>query len=212
MSGYLQRLVQTAAKPAQSVHPFAGSVFAQSLSSQSDESALESSVIAESPHQGPPQPKPRGREIPASDDRAPVPAPVRAAAPPFFAEDADSAPPPWPEEVVARSSPRLRASTNVAAIDFEERRTQDTPPREFEALLPHATVAEEELGSHAPLASVIRPLQHNQRSAAPGSAREDIQIHIGRIEVTAVPPPAPRAPKSPDRSPSLGAYLNRSAR
>jgi hypothetical protein len=36
---------------------------------------------------------------------------------------------------------------------------------------------------------------------------DEIQIHIGRIEVTAVQPPAPRAPKPPDKAISLDAYL-----
>jgi hypothetical protein len=38
---------------------------------------------------------------------------------------------------------------------------------------------------------------------------DEIQIHIGRIEVTAVQPPAPRAPKPPDKAISLDAYLER---
>ena len=38
---------------------------------------------------------------------------------------------------------------------------------------------------------------------------DEIQIHIGRIEVTAVQPPAPRAPKGPDKAISLDAYLER---
>ena len=44
-----------------------------------------------------------------------------------------------------------------------------------------------------------------------GAEREpdEIQIHIGRIEVTAVQPPAPRAPAPPDKAISLDAYLER---
>jgi hypothetical protein len=38
---------------------------------------------------------------------------------------------------------------------------------------------------------------------------DEIQIHIGRIEVTAIQPPAPRAPKPSDKAISLDAYLER---
>jgi hypothetical protein len=38
---------------------------------------------------------------------------------------------------------------------------------------------------------------------------DDIQIHIGRIEVVAISPPPPRVPKAPDRSLSLDEYLSR---
>jgi len=48
------------------------------------------------------------------------------------------------------------------------------------------------------------------RSARPVREPDEIQIHIGRIEVTAVQPPAaPRAPKAPDNGLSLDAYLQR---
>ena len=43
MSGYLQRLVQTAAQPVQSVHPFVGSIFASSHDDQ--QSGIESEEI-----------------------------------------------------------------------------------------------------------------------------------------------------------------------
>jgi hypothetical protein len=39
--------------------------------------------------------------------------------------------------------------------------------------------------------------------------RDEIQIHIGRIEVTAVHPSPPRAPKARDKEISLDAYLKR---
>jgi hypothetical protein len=52
-----------------------------------------------------------------------------------------------------------------------------------------------------------RPRQRHGAQAA--QQPDDIQIHIGRIEVLAVPPPAPRARQAPDRSLSLDAYLSR---
>src|SRR4051812_8447085 len=46
MSGYLQRLVQTAAKPVQSVHPFVGSIFASSHDDQQRSVESEEFVVA----------------------------------------------------------------------------------------------------------------------------------------------------------------------
>ena len=79
----------------------------------------------------------------------------------------------------------------------------------------------------AELALSLREMvQHTRPAPSPRSARgsgaqlarvfpaprepDDIQIHIGRIEVTALPPPAPRPPTSPVRKgPSLDEYLSR---
>ena len=48
-----------------------------------------------------------------------------------------------------------------------------------------------------------------RNSAALDRQTDEIQIHIGRIEVTAVHPPAPKAPKARDKEISLDAYLQR---
>jgi hypothetical protein len=204
MSGYLQRLVQTAAKPAQTVRPFAGSVFAAPREQESRGFESEQSVIAAQQHNAP-EFNLSGRTAPASEYR-PI-APISAATPLPSEGDTDTVPT-WPEEFVQQP----RRSANVEATDTERPRAPVSRQLEFHPLLPHEVVAAENLAAYAPLRSEIRAPDHNGRSAALGRASDDIQITIGRIEVTAVPPPAPRAPKSPDRTLSLDAYLNRRAR
>jgi hypothetical protein len=46
-------------------------------------------------------------------------------------------------------------------------------------------------------------------SFAPDRRTDEIEIHIGRIEVTAIHPPAPKEPKVRDKELSLDAYLKR---
>jgi hypothetical protein len=60
----------------------------------------------------------------------------------------------------------------------------------------------------APLAG-RRPPPREPRAPQAERQPDEIQIHIGRIEVTAVPPPPPRVPRPPDRSLSLDDYLRR---
>lgn len=205
MSGYLQRLVQTAAKPAQTVHPFAGSVFAAPREQESRGFESEASVIAASQQQNAPEYNLSRRTAPASEY---LPIASVSPAAPFRSEGDTDTMPSWPEEFVQRS----RQAANVEATDTDQPRAAASNQHEFHPLLPHEAVAAENLPAYPPLRSAIRDPNPNGRSAGFERASDDIQIHIGRIEVTAVHPPAPRAPKSPDRTLSLDAYLNRRTR
>jgi hypothetical protein len=78
------------------------------------------------------------------------------------------------------------------------------------------------LGADRPYRALMKPIAEARKDyALPRATRperhvegverqpDDIHVHIGRIEVTAVPPPLPRTPKLPDRALSLDAYLSR---
>jgi hypothetical protein len=54
-----------------------------------------------------------------------------------------------------------------------------------------------------------RPLAREPHAPRAERQPDEIQIHIGRIEVTAVSAPAPRPPRPPDKSVSLDDYLRR---
>ena len=212
MSGYLQRLVQTAAQPVQAVHPLAGSIFAPNHENQSSGRESEESVIADPPktpvdatsrHQDWPEQKPR------RDTTPPLPyryiAPIRTATP-FPTEDTSNVSHSRQEQFV--QSPRAA----VPMEDAEQPPTPVFPKTEFHPLMPTEARPVEPQAAHPPFQQEARPARDSRLPA--GSAREsdDIQIHIGRIEVTAVHPPAPRTAKTPDRGLSLDSYLNRRAR
>jgi hypothetical protein len=205
MSGYLQRLVQTAANPAQTVHPFAGSVFAAPHEEQSRGFESEEFVIAASQQHNAPEYN-QSRDTARPPKYRPI-APVSAATPLPSAGEIDTVPS-WLEEIVQRPHP----AANIEATDIQQPHTPPSRPREFRPLLPQERVTAENPAAYAPLRSEIRDAPRNGRSVTSERASDEIQINIGRIEVTAVHPPTPRVPKSSDRTPRLDAYLNRSAR
>jgi hypothetical protein len=215
MNGYLQRLVQTAAQPVQSMHPFAGSIFASSRDDQTRGIESEEFVAATSAidrHASPtlqrqsvPQHNARAEGVPLREYRPVAPVSVVT---PLQTEGEASA---WlfQQEQFAQ---RPRPSAITEETDIEQLSPSVTPQNEFHPLMSQEPfVAEPDL-THAPFQAKTRASGDNRRSVARERTNDDIQIHIGRIEVTAVHPPAPRTAKTPDRGPSLDAYLNRRAR
>lgn len=213
MSGYLQRLVQTAAQPVQSAHPFVGSIFAsshddQQRSVESEEFVVEASAV--NPSAGPtsqpqniPQHNMRREGGPISEYRPIAPVGVVTS----LQTEGEANALPSAEEQPDRSS---RPAANIKANATERVPSPGALQTEFHPLMPPEAFVEEHL--HAPSRAATRAAADNGHSVTAERTNDDIQIHIGRIEVTAVHPPAPRTAKTPDRGPSLDAYLNRRAR
>jgi hypothetical protein len=234
MSGYLQRLMRTVTNPAESVHPWAGSIFAavdrgdfnvvQTEELAPAAAARESSeVMSPASAQYSSQPSvPTQASLPgaghnsqASDSRT-----MQIAAGFPQAEPSAAHGPSVSERIIFEPliSYIERSSSDGAATELEM-----TPAQEPEtALPPHArrSLARTEFS--------IKP--RNSRRLAVGSSpalpaktgapavgsrvagdqqTDEIQIHIGRIEVTAIYPPTPTVPKVRTKEISLDAYLKR---
>jgi hypothetical protein len=212
MSGYLQRLVN-AAGGGDTVHPRTGSIFsprvgetpAPAQDREDIEQAARPRPRAASPHGEPADPPERvTREsrptplFPAAVD-APA-APTLEHAPPLgrtalpdaveAAEHADERP--WepqrqPGDDHLTNRPLVRDTAEASPVFAPPSRGREPRPR----------------------SAPPRRLRTDRDAGQRERQADDIQIHIGRIEVIALPPPAPRAPKAPDRSVSLEAYLSR---
>ena len=222
MSGYLQRLVHTGAGRGDSVRPHTGSIFSQRAEERRAPlqgwEETEHVSLAQPPHpramepeREPPEPHrgvtPRSEHAPllprsvASDRRMATEAP-----PVLHAVDIGS-----PDDPLDDGS-----SQQVA----EQERRHDTAEAGV-----HLTVPARASGRAGdPFRPVMKPTRMSDAVISAAGPRDrarphhgvpavqqpdDIQIHIGRIEVVAVPPPAPRAPKTADRSLSLDTYLSR---
>jgi len=219
VSGYLQRLVRTAAGSGGSVHPRTGSVYAPRR--EETPTALHASTDTEQAPSdaSPPHVGSVDSESPELAERA--------------AQQSVHAPllRPWP-------GPHVRPVAAVSPVrtargDDEQLGVADEEPPSSPEAPPHRTatvvrvpslvtrVADDLFGPPAAAGVAAEARMRSARAApaprerhassTPAAARQpdDIQIHIGRIEVIAVPPAAPRVTKAPDRSPSLDAYLNR---
>ena len=217
MSGYLQRLASRALNPRASIHPVIDSIFSPASSSNAPESPLadEEQVAANWP-QSVPAPQSRMsdvREEPGSPASQPLPA----------------------REIGPRNNPRAAVESQTF---FKPLVTYPQPPAAH-AVLPGertavpdtAEIADTERDHASPRSApaqtsrrpvsaatfpprVKREQSHPAgRTSATPHQPDEIRIHIGRIEVTAVPPAPAAAPSKPARpSPNLGEYLKRGDR
>jgi hypothetical protein len=100
---------------------------------------------------------------------------------------------------------------------IREKREADRTNSEYIPLLQEASAPPFSVQGEAPPIQMQRPMPPVRRDNSDGArnatqtklAADEIQITIGRIEVTAIHPPAPAVPKAPDHQISLGAYLKR---
>jgi hypothetical protein len=229
MSGYLHRLVHTVSHPRETVHPCTGSLFAPYRSARDSPSEWfeqaetvatyparsESSAIGETAE--------TVQHPPRSDDSQSPLLPGTANEPPRIFESverADVSPPagnkaqhdtlehavPVPRWLVAPQAQRAAPDSRYDA-DVQSYVPLIHPQRsEAQSARPEAPQFSTEARSMREASANLMAEGHPTRAER---EPDEIQIHIGRIEVTAVQPPAPRAPKLPEKAISLDAYLER---
>ncbi len=210
MSGYLQRIVSNARTPARAIHPILGPLFSATQSAEpfvAEESLLVSprpDPVVE-PAAGAPPPPELGR-LPiretarAADSKPPHQLPMRSREPnekPATALLLPGLPDKPDENSLKHSEPYSPEPEREIAIDYSF-----TPLIE-EGDRPAVPVRIPGMPGE-PRASLPR------RSPPPEPERDEIEIHIGRIEVTAVPQAVARPAAQPARkSLNLDEYLKR---
>jgi hypothetical protein len=193
MSGYLQRLASSVRNPVGAIHPLVGSLYSPpkpEIAPLVEEESVVKTPIAR------PQP-------PASDTAAV--APERAERKPVEPLPKPREPEPAAEHtyVPLIEEPGDRW-VKVAALQPAPAANADAepwPPGRGQAA--RATRI---------LKPTLPPRVAPRRATPPGEPNEihdEIQIHIGRIEVTAAPPPARLPAPQPRKSLNLGEYLKR---
>jgi hypothetical protein len=213
MSSYFERMASGVLQPARAIHPVLGSLWA----APSRSAELETSVETTSPAMAAREPV--AREI----DHARAPrgearpfAPIADVAEPLSQprESNRSAQPFQPiaevEPFIPAAATELRAAQSEQAAEaIEVSEVIYRGPSAAAAFTPLVAKTALSPRSHSPVAA-IRP----QPAAQPPREPDEIEIHIGRIEVTAAPQQAaPRPIAQPARkSLDLGEYLRRDRR
>lgn len=218
MSGYLQRLMNSTADRAEAVHPRTGSIFSPPRDNTSSpiQRAEESETVTAA------QPRAE-QQAPRADVRHPEPPRVSrepAYEPLLPAAEAptyDAAPPGPPASRAVLTSGVEPVAARVTQAGEPPRESRDAatetpsapqPPRR--ALDPVRVLTNaNRIGDVAARSAEPRRIPRDRHADRPERQSDDIQIHIGRIEVVAVTPPPPRPAKAPDRSLSLDEYLSR---
>jgi len=224
MKGFLQRMAANAVRPQGGIHPLVGSIYAGPTTRSPREVATETGVLEEerlvTDTQSPPD---EIEDLPIDPDASP--SGVRRKGEKTQrggvrqAEDSrhqgrHMSFRPLVGEADAHSAGR--GSYGTAADTETSGRSGAIVDREGNALLRTVDLKSESVvpgGALGPFA--IHPahrarLDASSRSAPVEREGDKVEIHIGRIEVTAVPPEAPRpAAARPRKSLDLGEYLKR---
>jgi hypothetical protein len=212
--GYLQRLIDAVAVRGDSLHPRTGSIFSPYRAETNPPlHAWEEAADTETVSQQKPQ-------ADATSSELELPAPARSLRPnsehvPLLpnavAQDTRS---------TEQEAPAFRAALgpdpdgrSIASRDgqtVEPLRSRLFPASAVDVDDGLRTLIRPNVLSRADTAlAERRQLPRERQTLRVERPADDIQIHIGRIEVTAVPPSVQPAPRAPDRSLSLDAYLNR---
>jgi hypothetical protein len=235
MKGYLQGLVRTVTNPAESVHPWAGSIFAAVHRGNSNVVETEESAAAAPVRQSSEVMSPTSAQHSQFSIRAQSSPPdtghnaqtsesqTTYIAPGFpQAEKSASHGPSVSERLIFE--PLIRDIEGPSPDSVDTTKSEMTPAEESETALPQRNRRPFD-GAEA----IIKPRTIGRRMVAPSPApqtktpnapaigshvagdrrTDDIQIHIGRIEVTAIHPPAPSISKVRNKEISLNAYLKR---
>ena len=217
MSGYLQRLARTAMQPAETIHPMVGSVFSPVERGRTGdwlEQNVRSVVSSES-------------AVPVAErshEASEVRAPHSPLLPPVQPVAATSISLTGREPADNQATPGERASfqpliTAAPSQDSTEERKRDSPvesqPRNQQPERIYTPLVTETRARAGPpdlanLKSHAAPISARERWSPSHAEREadEIQIHIGRIEVTAVQQaPARTVLKPVHKGQSLDDYL-----
>jgi hypothetical protein len=194
MSGYLQRLASSARNPDGGIHPLVGSLYSAPQTETAPAEPLAetrpSGSGAEPLAQPPVEPPPERVFAPLIEE--PAGRPVTASQYPFFYRPADGS------LTVDTEPPASRSSTGPV-VELRRSASGLEPP-----------VRPRQSRSGVTAQNPRSPKPALQPRAAPPREPDDIHIHIGRIEVAAVPAPAPRpAAPQPRKSLNLAEYLKR---
>jgi hypothetical protein len=224
MSGYLRRLAAAVNNPPSAIHPMAGSVFAgpeAEAPAVVHEEQIVTHVAAPLRREPPPAENTVAGDPEILEETRLL---VRELRPAEQAEpgEADTIPAREPVSVVDREKAKLAVPLFPPQPDVSNEPAETAlpfqPPRanipgQRKQKTPVAIRGELEFPRSSyglpPPGNVTRDSAGGKTSNVPG----EIEIYIGRIEVTAVPPPAnPPQPKPARKTPSLSEYLQRGRR
>jgi hypothetical protein len=215
MKGFLQRLVASARRES-AVHPVVGGIYVK----EPRRDLIEESALLNVPASRPkyPLPSTAGKQYHADEsldtgeDAAGAPELALMSPKHEFETDAEL---PAPQRARGAPTEHDRALQTPQVPESAPRPPREDPAEaESETLLPKTRrpPLDPVLPTHSVQAEPARSAAlHAGEQARP--VGEDIQIHIGRIEVIAVPPPNQRgAPAAAHKSESLSEYLKRKDR